>query len=605
MAKVLRRLPLMITALVIAISAALVMSLPDEDFDAPSLPPAGATAQSGPGSPPAGPPFPPPVNDVVVYDYAEILTPETETEATRIIVGIEERVGAEVVVYTQYKPGSTTDSTEQDAIALMDQWGVGRAGFDDGLVILFNMTRTACQPFTTGNGQVQLYAGPGYRATFLSNSQRQQIFDDEMVPLLRECDLDGAVLIALRRIDENATVENVRALELARIFDAIIGLIAAPLVFLLLVGWAASSWLRYGKDPVYLDSPSILMPAPPPNLTAASGAVVWEGRSRQRALTTALLDLASRGELSFRPEKKLLRERAGIELHDEPADDPYTARNRRRPLSSAENYALQRVRSLGSARRGNYIDPDKLEGLATSVPKFHKALEEHVARSGWFREPPHKSVSRWKGRGALILVVGIVAAFTGFEILPSGGALLFGGALVAAGIVTMVIAHVMPARTMAGAMIYAMLAAYRRTLHKTMEQARSMNEVVERSGLDWLETPDQALVWGVALGLHREVEEVLERSVEDAQAGIADHDPWVPAWYTRSPATARAGVGGGGQRGMAPGLFSASAVPNFGSMMAALGTIGSASSSSSSSGSSGGFSGGSSGGGGGGSGGGF
>ena len=38
----------------------------------------------------------------------------------------------------------------------MDQWGVGRAGFDDGLVILFDLHEG-----DTCHGQVQLYAGPG------------------------------------------------------------------------------------------------------------------------------------------------------------------------------------------------------------------------------------------------------------------------------------------------------------------------------------------------------------------------------------------------------------------------------------------------------------
>ena len=46
------------------------------------------------------------------------------------------RTGAEIAVYTQYKPGSDKDSTLEDAKALIDQWGVGRAGFDDGLAIL-------------------------------------------------------------------------------------------------------------------------------------------------------------------------------------------------------------------------------------------------------------------------------------------------------------------------------------------------------------------------------------------------------------------------------------------------------------------------------------
>jgi uncharacterized membrane protein YgcG len=554
-------------------------------------------------TPPAGPPFPPPINDVVVYDQADIFSSQTEASATRTIVAIEDRVGAEVVVYTQYKPGSTEDSTLQDAIALVDQWGVGRRGFDDGLAILVNMNRRTCIPNASGNGQVQLYAGPGYRATFLSNSQRQQIFEEEMLPLLRECDFDGALLVAMRRIDAAATLENAQALERARIFDALVGLVGAPLAFLLIVSAAASSWLRYGKDPVYLDSPSILMPAPPADLTAASGAVVWDGRASRRALTTAMLDLASRGELGFKPEKRLMRDRAGIQVRSEEPTDPYTIRNRRRPLSDAEGYVLQRLQGMAAKEPDGYIDPDSLVGFATAISKFDERLEQHVARQGWFREPPHKAVGRWQGRGTLILVLGLAAAFVGWEVLPSGGVLLLGGALIGAGLAVMIIARVMPARTMAGAMIFAMLAAYRRTLQKTMEQARSMNEVVERAGLDWLETPDQALVWGVALGLNQEVEDVLERSVEDVQAGITDHNPWLPSWYGRSPGSAGASAFGG-DRGLAPGLFSGSSVPNFGSMMGALGSIG-ASTTSSSSGSSGGFSGGSSGGGGGGSGGGF
>ncbi|HUG47055.1 MAG TPA: TPM domain-containing protein [Candidatus Limnocylindria bacterium] len=561
-----------------------------------------AATPPSPGAPEAGPPFPPPVTDVVVYDYADILSSDTETSLTRSIVAIEQRVGAEIVVYTQYKPGSTEDSTLADAIALMDQWGVGRRGFDDGLAILINMNREQCLPGASGNGQVQLYAGPGYRATFLSNEQRQQIFEDDMLPLLRDCQFDAALAVGMERIDAAATPENAQALERARLLDAILGLVVAPIVFLLLVGTAASSWLRYGKDPVYLDSPSILMPAPPANLTAASGAVVWEGKATRRALTTALLDLASRGELAFTPEKKLLRERAGIQVLDEEPTDPHTIRNRRRPLSQAESYALDRVKSLANKEPGGYIEPDSLVGLAPSVKKFEERLEKHVARQGWFREPPHAAIRRWQGRGIIVLVLGFVGGIVGLEILPSGGVLLLGIALGAAGVAMIILARVMPARTMAGAMIYAMLAAYRRTLHKTMEQARSMNEVVDRAGLDWLETPDQALVWGVALGLHDQVQEVIERSVEDAQAGITDHNPWVPRWYSSSPATAGSG-GFAGDRGLAPGLFSSSGVPNFGSMMAAVGTIGAASSSSS--GGSGGFSGGSSGGGGGGAGGGF
>jgi len=104
----------------------------------------------------------------------------------------------------------------------------------------------------------------------------------------------------------------------------------------------------------------------------------------------------------------------------------------------------------------------------------------------------------------------------------------------------------------------------------------------------------------VAFGLHKEVEDVLQRSLEDVQHGSAGVTPYFPVWYWGRGDYS----GGGGAGGMAPGVFSSSAIPDFGGMMSALGTIGN-SPSSSGSGGSGGFSGGGSGGGGGGAGGGF
>ena len=552
-------------------------------------------------APPPGPPFPNPETDVVVYDFAEILSPQAEAAATNTIVAIENRVGAEVVVYTQYKPGSDDESTEQDAIALIDQWGVGRQGFDDGLAIMWNTNRQQCLPGVSGNGRVQLYAGPGYRAAFLSNGERQEIFDNDMVPRLVQCDEDGALLAALAKIDANATADHARVLETARILDALVGLVGGPLAFVFLVAAAAWSWVRYGKDPVYLDDPSILMPAPPADLTAASGAVVWEGRATRRALTTAMLDLASRGELSFREESGLLGigKKAGIQLELEPTNDPNVLRNRRRPLSEAEDYALVRLRGIATASDGNYIAPDEITKFGQYASPFDSKIEKHVTSKGWFREPPAKATGRWRGRGWIVVVLGVVSVITGFN-LPSGGLTILGVALIAAGVVILYIARSMPARTMAGAVIYAMLAAYRRTLEKTMEQARSMQQVVEEAKLDWLETPDQAVVWGTALGLQGDVERVLARSAEDAQAGVTAHNPWFPIWYGSS----FSGSGSSGPGGIAPGLFSNSGIPDFGGMMSALGSIGN-SPSSSGSGSSGGFSGGSSGGGGGGAGGGY
>ena len=69
----------------------------------------------------------------------------------------------------------------------MNQWGVGRKGFDDGLVILFDMQGNLI------HGQVSLYAGAGFKAAYLTNNDRQAIFENDMLPLLKSQDFDGAL----------------------------------------------------------------------------------------------------------------------------------------------------------------------------------------------------------------------------------------------------------------------------------------------------------------------------------------------------------------------------------------------------------------------------
>ena len=150
-------------------------------------------------------------------------------------------------------------------------------------------------------------------------------------------------------------------------------------------------------------------------------------------------------------------------------------------------------------------------------------------------------------------------------------------------------------------MIRAMLEAYRRTLEKTMAQARSMGEVVETAAIPLIESPDDAVVWGVALGLQsrgrgRARAHGRRRQVRGRAVRLL---PGLVRQQLRSAAA------GGGSGGWAPGLMSSSPIPNFGGMMAALGTIGNSPASSGSGGGGGGFGGGGSGGGGGGAGGGF
>jgi len=70
---------------------------------------------------PAGPPYPDPVVDRAVYDTAGLFGPEAIVAAEEIIDRVEARTGAEIVVYTQVKPGATTESTEVDAKDLINR----------------------------------------------------------------------------------------------------------------------------------------------------------------------------------------------------------------------------------------------------------------------------------------------------------------------------------------------------------------------------------------------------------------------------------------------------------------------------------------------------
>ncbi len=555
------------------------------DTTSTTRPPLGQT-------PLPGPDFPDPIRGLSVYDYAGVVDSDVLDQLQAEIDTIEERTGAEIVIYTQVKPEADDPAaTEQDAIALIDQWGVGREGFDDGMAIFFNLADDC-------HGQVQLYAAPGFIAAYLTNEQRQAIFEDEMLPALRDCDFNAALLSAMASIDEAATAEHARELQVARQVDAVAGLIVAPLLLVGLVAWAGWSWLRYGRDPVYLDDDSILMPAPPPGLSPAAAAVIVDGRARRHALTTAMVDLAARGEISFRASEEDPAQ-ISIDITVPDQRDARLARNRRLPLGDAEQFALTELRRLGGAIRT--IDPDEVPRFAKSVGEFDDRIEDAVAQHGWFSESPGDSIERWSRRAAVVLIAGIAGAFFGLR-LPSNGLLLVGAAAIAGAVAMFIISRTMPQRTMEGARLFAQLAAYRRTLQKTLEQSRTMDQVVSSHVLPWVETPDQAVVWSYALGLHEEAEEVLERSMEDVRTGGASPTrTYFPLWYSLG---ARSGARiSGGARTPTAGLFSSGVVPDFTAMTAALSSIGSPPASSGGGG--GGFSGGSSGGGGGGAGGGF
>jgi uncharacterized membrane protein YgcG len=537
-------------------------------------------------APPAGPPYPDAVTGQRVYDYAGIFSVAERSTAESMIHTIEVRTGAQIAVYTQVKPQSDNlDKANADALALMNQWGVGRKAFDDGLVILFDMQTNL------RHGQVSLYAGSGFRRAYLTDSDRQGIFDNDMKPLLKAGDFDAALTAALQDIDAAATPAHADELNRARILNAGVGL--GCLIFaIVLIALALLNWLRTGRDPIYTTDDSVLLPAPPPGLTPAMATLLMTDRCSKRTVSAALVDLASQGLVHFKLEKSLLSSKTRI-----------GARGDWRSVTTPEGRLCQAIASVTEA--DGYVDPhDDTSGswLQSGISTFKGDLEKLAVLQKWLRGRPTTVTWRWMALGIVELIAVWPLLFWSFSLDASGG-ILGGAGLGVAGVTTMVVAWFMPSRTLEGSRLRAMLLAYRQTLKMTMEQSSSMNEVVDRRPLPWVTTPDAATAWGVAFGLDREIDEVMHRTV-DAMRANPSVAYWSPVWYTTPGHSSFAGTGAGAGSGATSGLYSSSIVPDLGSMVSAIGSIGSTGSGSGSSGSSGSFGGGG-GGGGGGAGGGF
>ena len=504
-------------------------------------------------APPPGPPYPDAVTGQRVYDYAGIFSPGTVSSAEATIKAIEVRTGAQVAVYTQVKPESDTPAAaDDDALALLNQWGVGRKGFDDGLVILFDMQGSLV------HGQVSLYAGYGFKASFMTNADRQAVFDNDMKPLLTQSppDFDGALRIALADVDAAATPAHADELSRARILNALVGF-GVALLAVLLVGLAFYRWYTHGRDPIYIDDDSVLMPAPPDGLTPAMATLLMDDRTSSRTVSAAMIDLAARGLLRFRQESKLLGHKTELGITGQ-GEAPATP----------EAGLYQAVATW--AGQDGFVPKATARELLPAISKVKGDLETLAVQKGWLTGKPSRVVGIWivvavvEGVATLPLIYWTLA-------LDASGGLLGAAALLIAAAATGVIAWFMPCRTKLGAMLRAMLAAYKRTLQYTLAQSSSMDEVVGRRALPWVTTPDAAMAWGVAFGLNADIEAVLNRTVS-ASTASGRQMGWYPVWFA-GPASGWGGFGGGG--GGAAGLYSGIPIPDIGSMMSSLGSIGS------------------------------
>ena len=543
----------------------------------------------------SGATFPAPVVDQAVYDPAGALSPETEAVLEAQIDAIENRSGAEVAIFVRIVPDVSEEANFADARRLMDEWGVGRQGFDDGFVVLLSFFDASFE-----HGWLSTYAGSGFKAVYASEEAQTTLRDAYIVPAILRGDVGNGLVAAMDDASARVTPERTGRLELYRTVNALIGIPGAVLALVLTLGLAFVNWRRHGDDPELIDSASILMAGPPADMTPSLATVVRQGRASQESINTALVDLAGSGYISFRNLDQVRKVKSDDEANPliDPAIDVLPLPSDRRKLGAAEAEAYEAIRVAGL--NDGVVTRHALWNLNDELGPVKETQEEQAVRLGWLTRRPTPMIMRWIAIGVGELVLGGALIFFGY-LVPMSGLTLLGIAFGIGGIATVALGAAMSQRTQQGAYVDAMLKAYRRTLQKTMQQARDMNQVVEDPQVRTLaDTPDKAVVWGIALGLQAEVARVLERTLADRREAAAGSAGYYPVWLGSgsSSSLSDGSLGSGGSGGFG-GLFSGGGTPDIGGMFGSLGSIGSSPASSSSSG--GGFGGGGGGGGGGGS----
>ena len=473
-------------------------------------------------------------DNVRVYDYADVLSPATEAQATQTIAAIENRTGAEVAIYTQYKPGSDEDSTRRGCQGPARSVGRRPRGLlrwprDPGQ---HESPRNAC-PASAATARSSSTPATDIRRRTCRTQERQADF--------RQRHEAAARRVRLRRRDRRCPRQDRRERDAGARQHARYGAQVDAAVGLDRRAAAAHPARRLGQLVVAAlrQGPGLPRRLVDPDAGSAAG----PDRRISRRRVGGQGDAPGADHRDARPgQSRRAVVQAGGRACWACTPRPASRSRRHRPTTrtssatAAARFPTPRstrwtgCRASPTRRRATTSRPTTCSSSASTRASSTTASSSHVASRGWFSEPPAKAVNRWAGRGTLAIVGGVVVLIIGFN-LPSQGLVLMGAHSIAAGILIILISRSMPQRTMAGAMIYAMLAAYRRTLQRTMEQARSMNQVVQEANLAWIETPDQATVWGVALGLQSDVEAVIERSAEDAQQGVSTYNPWVPIWY--------------------------------------------------------------------------
>ncbi len=122
--------------------------------------------------------YPAPVG--YVNDFADVIDTDTEAKLEQLLLDLERTTGAEVAVATIADAGGA--EVEDYAVALFAEWGLGKAGKDNGLLILLAMAERA----------IQVEVGYGLEGD-LPDALVGRVLDDYVIPSFQAGDFGAGL----------------------------------------------------------------------------------------------------------------------------------------------------------------------------------------------------------------------------------------------------------------------------------------------------------------------------------------------------------------------------------------------------------------------------
>ena len=468
--------------------------------------------------------LPPTKEGTSVYDFAGIWRHDTIASAQQTADRLRTATGVELAVVSIPSGESSVDTTEakNTATQIMDAWGVGQKGVNNGIVVLFDLDTTL------RHGQIYVYGGSGIVTKYLSADAAQNVANDMLVQA-KAGDLNAALTVGMTQIADAVDHPGTR-LESAPLlaWQAIVALVIDGLVVVFLIGL----WWRDGRDPpVPLIDDSVLLPAPPPGLTPAMAALLRDGTTTKNAPAAALVDLASRNLLAMQEGSTPFGiGHKPIDYIVSDATDPLVV-HAETLIGAPERLILHSLRGIA---KGGLVEHKELRRLPNLMTKFGAAMGTAAVSTKWFKSNPDKAMSRYSWIFMVPLVTLFLTMMFASNSLSGQAVAAIFVASIGAVAVNILVARSLASRTTDGSWVLGMALAYRNTLRHEMGTAPGVVSAQEHAKLKmpWLGTPDALIVWAVALGLANEVGHLVSRSMDDPASAN-----WHPAWYRGTAGT--------------------------------------------------------------------